>query len=438
MSDNLVKIGLAGFGNVGAGVWKNLEANRKLIEGRSGVRLEITRIAVRDPKKQRDVQIPEGIVTTDWRELIDADDVDVVVELIGGTDAAFDLVTSALKTGKIVVTGNKALLAERGVEVFGIAEERNVPVFYEAAVAGGIPIIKAVQESLIGNHIEGIYGIINGTSNYIMTRMTEGGLAFEDALKEASDLGYAEADPYLDISGWDAAHKAAILASLSYGYWVRTEDLHVEGIERVTTADIHYAEKLGYVIKLLSVVKAHGDGEIEVRTQPALIPSEHILASVNGVFNAVSVHGDISGECLFYGSGAGQDPTSSSVLSDIVDAAHAVTKDHRGLGFKAHALYGKTMPIEKTVSEYYLRITVNDQPGVISAIATSLANHGIGIRATSSLKPSEMKENGFDEVILVLHAAKFGVLQQALTEIEALDCVTDSVVCFRVEDLDSK
>lgn len=435
MADKSINIGLAGLGTVGAGVWKNLERNHDLIESRSGVSLSVSRIAVRDLEKAKATGASPDLLTTDWRDVTGDPEVDIVVELIGGVDAAFDLVMDALDRGKVVVTGNKALLAERGDEIFARAEERGVPVFYEAAVAGGIPIIKALRESLIGNHVTGIYGIINGTTNFILTRMTEAGLSFADALQEASDLGYAEADPYLDVSGWDAAHKAAILASIAYGSWVSIDDLHVEGIEKLSLSDVHYADRLGYAIKLLSVVKVDDDGRIEVRTQPSLIAREHILASVSGVFNAVAVHGDSSGESLYYGSGAGQDPTSSSVLADIVDAAYAVETHQRGPGFVPHGHYGDLKPIDDTVSEYYLRITVKDQPGVIAGISSALANHGIGIRATSSLKPCEMKTGGFDEVILVLHSSRFGTLRDAIADIEAFDYVTAPVVYLRVEEL---
>ncbi|QQL44344.1 homoserine dehydrogenase [Sulfuriroseicoccus oceanibius] len=435
MAGKHIKIGLAGLGTVGGGLWSNLERNRDLIESRSGIRLTIPMVAVRDMAKAKAFGVPADSLTTNWQDVTRSEDVDIVVELIGGVDTAYDLVMDAIDQGKVVVTGNKALLAERGAEIFKRAGEKGVPVFYEAAVAGGIPIIKALRESLIGNHVTGIYGIINGTSNYILTRMTDAGLSFADALKEASDLGYAEADPYLDISGWDAAHKAAILASIAYGSWVSIEDLHVEGIDGLSLSDVHYAERLGYAIKLLSVVKADDEGRIEVRTQPSLIPNEHILASVSGVFNAVAVHGDSSGESLYYGSGAGQDPTSSSVLADVVDAAYAVDTHQRGPGFVPHGHYGEVKPIEDTVSEYYLRITVTDQPGVIAGISTALAAHGIGIRATSSLKPGEMKEAGFDEVIFVLHASRYGTLLAALKEIEAFDYVTAPVVHLRVEQL---
>ena len=304
MSKSPLKIGLAGFGNVGAGVYKNLQKNRDLLQERTGREIVVHRVAVRDLKKIRDIPLPAENVTTDLDELINDKEIDLVVELIGGIERAFDLVKGALQNGKTVVTGNKALLAERGRELFEIAEKNNSPIYYEAAVAGGIPIIKTVQESLIGNHIQSVAGIINGTCNYILTRMTDAGLEYPEALAEAQKLGYAEADPTLDVNGWDAAHKAIILASLSYGCWVPCNKIHVEGIERISKPDIEFADSLGYTIKLLAVIRLHeSNGAIEVRVQPSLVPKEHILASVRGVFNAILVTGDVVGETLFYGSG---------------------------------------------------------------------------------------------------------------------------------------
>ena len=330
------------------------------------------------------------------------------------------------------MTGNKALLAERGSELFEVAEKNNAHIFYEAAVAGGIPIIKTVQESLIGNHIQSVSGIINGTCNYILTRMTESGLQYPEALEEAKQLGYAEADPTLDVNGWDAAHKAIILASLSYGCWVPCDQIHVEGIEKVTKPDIDFADTLGYVIKLLAIIKLHEeDGSIEVRVQPSLVPKDHILASVRGVFNAIMVTGDVVGETLFYGSGAGQDPTSSSVIGDIADAV-AREDAPASQGFVTHELYGKPLKPGASVSKYYLRVQVVDKPGALAQIANILGNHDIGI--LSMLQPEDHPE-GSAPVALTLHFAPFGVMQDALAKIAELDCVLDEPVMMRVEEI---
>ena len=432
MSEPSLKIGLAGFGNVGAGVYKNIEKNRHLLRERTGCELEISKIAVRDPAKAREFALPEGLVTTNLEDLVNDPDISIVVELIGGTDRAFDLVKAALESGKAVVTGNKALLAERGQELFAIAEANGRPIHYEAAVAGGIPIIKAVQESLIGNHIQSVVGIINGTCNYILTRMTEAGLTYEAALAEAQSLGYAESDPTLDINGWDAAHKAIILASLSYGRWVPCDRVHVEGIESIKAEDIAFAAELGYTIKLLGVIQLHEDsGSIEVRVQPSLIPAEHILSSVKGVFNAIMVRGDIVGNTLFYGSGAGQDPTSSSVIADIADAA-MWTQPTRGAGLATHHLYGETLPIEESVSKYYLRVEAEDRPGVLARIATVLGEFEIGI--LSVIQP-EAHDERYAAIVLMLHYAPYGIIREALERIGQLDCVRNRPVLLRVEDV---
>lgn len=432
MSVSSLKIGLAGFGNVGAGVYKNIEKNQHLLRERTGKELVVSRIAVRDLTKARTVEMPADLVTTDLDELVQDPEIDLIVELIGGVDRAFDLVKASVENGKAVVTGNKALLAERGQELFAIAEEHGQPIYYEAAVAGGIPIIKTVQESLIGNHIQTMAGIINGTCNYILTRMTEAGLDYETALVEAQQLGYAESDPTLDVNGWDAAHKAVILASLSYGCWVPCDKIHVEGIENVNREDIAFAEKLGYTIKLLAIIQLHEDtGAIEVRVQPSLIANHHILASVKGVFNAILVQGDVVGETLFYGSGAGQDPTSSSVIADIADAT-ARLGSSEGSGFVTHGLYGNPAPIEDSVSKYYLRVEVEDRPGVLAQIAAVLGKLDVGI--LSLIQPEDHDEETAP-IVLMLHYAAFGVVQEALECISELDCVCESPVLLRVEDL---
>lgn len=432
MSVPTLKIGLAGFGNVGAGVYKNLAKNCHLLRERTGYQLEVASIAVRDPRKPRSVELPSALLTTRLEDLVEDPEIDIVVELIGGIEEAFAFVKAALEKGKAVVTGNKALLAERGSELFGIAEAHGRPIYYEAAVAGGIPIIKAVQESLVANHIQSVIGIINGTCNYILTRMGEAGLDYESALAEAQALGYAEADPTLDVNGWDAAHKAIILASLSYGRWVPGDRIHVEGIEKVRAEDIAFATRLGYVIKLLGVIRLHeSSGSIEVRVQPSLIPAKHILASVKGVYNAVMIRGDIVGETLFYGSGAGQDPTSSSVIADIADAA-MWTQPAFGPGLVTHSLYGETLPVGESVSKYYLRVEAEDRPGVLARIATVLGECGIGI--LSVIQPEDHDE-AYASIVLMLHYATYAAVLDALGRIAALDCVRDHPVLLRVEDV---
>lgn len=434
MSCTISGIGLAGFGTVGSGLWKILDEHRGLISSRSqeSAQLEIRKIAVRDLSKKREASAPDELFTTDLMAMVHDPSVDIIVELIGGTDAAFDLVAAALQAGKPVVTGNKALLAERGTELFTLSKKHHTPIHFEAAVAGGIPIIKAVQESLIGNRIEAIAGIINGTSNYILQRMTEAGLSYPDALQEAKDLGYAEADETLDVNGWDAAHKAILLASLAHGFLIDYKKVYVRGIEKVTPLDIKFASDLGYVVKLLSLVIERDNGEIEIRTQPSFLSKKHILASVHGVFNAVAVKGDQIGDSLFYGRGAGQGPTASSVVSDLVEVAR---NSHQNRGFLPYQESGKMVEINQTSTSYYVRFSVTDQPGVIAEISAILAKHQIGISGTHSPVDADNPDADFVEMVFLLHKCPFGQLKTALSEVENLDCLTARPVVFRIETL---
>ena len=424
-------IGLAGLGNVGAGVFKHLTLNRALLRERLGFELAVKRVAVRDVAKDRGVVIAKELITTRWEDLLDDSSIQIIVELMGQKEKSLALILGAIERGKIVVTGNKALLAEHGKEIFEAATRHKVPVFFEAAVAGGIPIIKSIREAFIGNHIQSIHGIINGTSNYILTQMSEQCVGFADALAEAQAAGYAEADPTLDVNGWDAAHKAIILASLAYGFWVPADEIFVEGIEDITAGDIAFARKLGYSIKLLGIIKADPSGAIEVRVHPTLIPEKHVLASVNGVFNALAVHGDIVGETLFYGRGAGQDPTSSSVIADIAEAAAALQSPRSNYGFMPHGLYGTCKPIRETVSEYYLRLSVQDRPGVIAQVAGILGALNIGI---SSIFQPESNEGDAVPLVLVIHKATNEQMTSALEKITALGCVKRPPRMIRVEN----
>ncbi|MGE9267706.1 MAG: homoserine dehydrogenase [Verrucomicrobiales bacterium] len=438
MTCDTIGIGLAGFGTVGSGVWKTLTRNGELISDRTGgeVRLSIHKIAVRDLAKNRDAEAPAELFTTDLDALVDDPSVDIVVELIGGTTRAFDLVARALEAGKPVVTGNKALIAERGRELFALSEKHRAPLLFEAAVAGGIPVIKALQESLVGNRIESITGIINGTSNYILQRMTQAGLGYPEALKEAKELGYAEADESLDVNGWDAAHKAIILASIAYGFLVDPAEVYVRGIEKVTPLDIKFASELGYVAKLLSLVCEHEDGSVEIRTQPSFVSQKHILASVHGVFNAIALRGDALGDSLFYGPGAGQGPTASSVVSDLVEAARALRNPSTHRAFLPHAPGGRIRAIDDTSTPYYVRFAVKDQPGVIAKIATVLADAGIGISGTHSPVDPDHPDADFLDLVFLLHRCPFGLLRETLLKVEELDeCLTDRPVVFRIEDL---
>ena len=436
MSDRKsVKIGLAGLGNVGAGVYKNLLKNADLLTGRVGTRIEVGKIALRDAKKDRGIEVPAELITTDWRDLVNDPNLPIIVELIGGTTEAYDLIKAAILARKTVITGNKALLAQHGMELVELAEAQNVPLYFEAAVAGGIPIIKAVREALIGNQIEAIYGIINGTTNYILTRMSEAGLDYQTALAEAQAAGYAEADPTLDVNGWDAGHKALVLAWLSYGRWLRPEQISVTGIEAIAPMDLEFARSMGYQIKLVAIIRLDSSNRVEVRVQPSLLPRTHILANVNGVFNAVAVYGDVVGETLFYGSGAGQDATSSSVISDLADAADNLLNDAgTNNGFIPTGRYGDCLPVEDTVSSYYLRLRVADVPGVVAQLATVLAEHGIGI---SSMVQPQSQGSAETNLMLMLHAAPYGKMKSACTQLATLSCVKEAPVLLRVETLPS-
>jgi len=426
-----IGIGLAGFGTVGAGVYENLERHRGLIAERSGYSFDVRKIIVRDPKKTREVAAPDALFSSRWEELIDDPEIRVVVELIGGTTEAYDLTVAAIRSGRIVVTGNKALLAGRGAEIFALACENKVPVFFEAAVAGGIPIIQSLRDAFVGNRIESVHGILNGTSNYILSRMQETGVDYPEALAEAVKLGYAEADPTLDINGWDAGHKAIILAALAYGFWVDPSTIRVEGINRVSAADIHFARSLGYSIKLLGSVRAR-DNIIEVGIAPTLIPRENVLSSVNGVFNAIAVRGDLVGESLFYGRGAGREPTASSVIGDLVEAAQVLNAPRRTYGFASHGLYGSSCPSDEIISSYYLRLSVDDKPGVLARIAGLLGDAGIGI---SSVVQPESVAGVETPLVLMIHEAPYGKMQGAMTRIAALDCVKGDPVLFNVDPL---
>ncbi len=434
-----IGIGLAGLGTVGAGVYKHVARNRALLMERLGLELVIRRAAVRDLAKPRPGQPPPELLTTRWQDLIDDPGIDIVVELMGGIDEPLALIRAAIDAGKVVVTGNKALLAEHGQEIFARAAANKVPVFFEASTAGGIPIIKTIREALIANHIVSIHGIINGTSNYILTRMTDAGLDFAAALAEAQAQGYAEADPALDINGWDAAHKAIILASLAYGFWVGTDKIFVEGIEQVTATDIRFARELGYRVKLLAIIKADASHDpangsqsgIEVRVHPTLIPDSHVLASVSGVFNAVSVRGDVVGDTLFYGRGAGQDPTASAVISDLAEAAVALGGQRRCYGFTPHGLYGTCRPLDEIISRYYLRLAVDDRPGVLAQVAGILGQHEIGI--SSVVQPEIHDEAGRAQLVFMLDRASHRQMRSALGNILHLSCVMPPAALLRVE-----
>jgi homoserine dehydrogenase len=427
-----IGIGLLGLGHVGSGVVRAIERNGALIADRTGFRLIIRRIAVRDVGKVRPVKVDSALLTQDAASVIEDPNVHVVVEMIGGTTDAHALTLQALQAGKPVVTANKALLAERGDEIFAKAERRHVDLYFGPSVGGGIPIIRGLREDLIGNHIVAMYGILNGTCNYILTRMEQEHLPIETVLAEAQAAGYAEAEPSLDIDGWDTAHKAVILASTAYGFFVPMEDVDVRGIRDVALADIKEARAMGFAMKLLAVIQ-HLDDGISIRVQPTLVPDDNLLASVGGVFNAVLVVGDIVGEALFYGRGAGPDPTASAVLADLVDVGRNLIagSENRVPALARHHQYGGTRCPDDIPGRCYLRLLLRDEPGVLALVAEICAAHKISI---ASVRQYERGSDGHATVIIVTHSALERQFNAAIAVIDGLDTIAAPVVQYRIED----
>ncbi len=435
-----VNLGLIGGGTVGGGVLKALERNGVLMASRLGVEFRVARVAVRDLKKKRTVKLSRKVLTTSWEDVVNDPAVEVVIEMMGGTTTARKVVLVALRLGKPVVTANKALISKYGEELFEAAEKHGANLYYEASVAGGIPIIKVLREGLIGNRVTRLYGILNGTCNYILTRMKREGKDFPEILDDAQRLGYAEAEPSLDVDGYDALHKAGILASLAHGFWVNPDEAYLEGIRGITQLDIQFAEQLGYTIKLLGIVKKHENGgdkcaPIELSVCPTLVPNTHVLASVNDVFNAVLVRGDVVGDTLYYGRGAGQDATASAVLSDLADAALDLKCDskNRVPPFVPHEREGAVVEPGETVSPYYVRLSVVDRPGTLAQIATILGKAKIGI---SSVIQPEGHEGESVPLILMIHDAPMADLEQALGKITKLGVIKGQPVMFRVENFE--
>lgn len=428
-----VKVGVIGFGTVGAGVVACLNENSDIIAGRTGVRPIIARIADIDIKTDRGVKVSQGLLTTDVYALID--EVDIVVELVGGIDKAKEFILKALAKGKPVVTANKALLAEHGEELFAAAERSKADIYYEASVAGGIPVIKALREGLVANRIKKIVGILNGTCNYILTKMEKECSEFSNVLKEAQQLGYAEANPSFDIDGIDTAHKTAILASLAYGEWFGMEPILIEGIRDIDLADIKFASEFGYRIKLLGIVKQN-NGDVQLRVHPTLIQKNSLLADVSGVFNAVMLKGVPVGDTLLYGRGAGREATASAVVADIVDVAlNLEFGSHRRVpAFRIGKQFGKLTAPDDIETRYYIRIQVVDKPGVVASISKILGDNAISI--SSILQKEDI--DGIDDCasfLVLTHLAREGAVKKSISQIEELGCVKGKVVLIRVEDL---
>ncbi|MGA3006839.1 MAG: homoserine dehydrogenase [Opitutaceae bacterium] len=436
----VINIGLCGLGTVGQGVWKHLSHARAGLEARLGVQLVLYRAAVRDKKKARAVKIPVSRLTTDAMAVATDPAVHIVCELIGGTGLARDVTLAALREGKIVVSANKALLCEHGAEIFATARKHGGYFLFEASVAGGIPIIKALREGLIANRFKLIYGILNGTCNYILTRMAQEGASYADILADAKRLGYAEADESLDVEGWDAAHKAAILAYLAHGVWVRPSQMIVEGIDRITQADLRTAAQLGYGIKLLAVItRDFEQNELFVRVHPTLLPRGRVLANVNGVFNGISVTGDVVGTTTYIGRGAGQDATASAVISDIADAVTILTSGKTvALPEESARLQSRgdegslhLAPLQRVRGRHYLRLTVRDQPGVLAQVATVTARHGVSI---ASVIQTASGRRDAASLILTTHESDEHAIRATLASLAKLKSVLEKPLLLRIED----
>lgn len=425
-----INVGIIGFGTIGAGVVKVLKSKRASLKEKSGIDIAIAKVCDKDLKAKRPVKVDKKILTKSIAKVLYDPKIDIVVELVGGVRPAKNIVLEALRQGKHVVTANKALLSDSGREIFNLANTLGLCVGFEASVGGGIPIIRALEEGFIANRIDLIYGIINGTSNFILSKMASEGLDFKEALAIAQGKGYAEKDPRLDINGSDSAHKLSVLALLGFGIAARTGDIYTEGIDAIEQSDIQYAKEMGYTIKLLAIAKRSGNS-LELRVHPTLIPDSHLLANVNGVYNAIFVKGDLIGENLFYGQGAGARPTSSAVISDIVAISKCISRDSRVkkcVAFKKNADKIKKMYEIKT--RYYIRFSAIDKPGVLAKISGILAKYKISI---ASVTQKERKAQNIVPIVMMTHDALERDMSRALKEINSLTMIRKKIVSVRVE-----
>ncbi|WP_218915193.1 homoserine dehydrogenase [Caldanaerobius polysaccharolyticus] len=413
-----MNIGILGLGTVGSGVIKIFQENNELIKKRTGEEVSIKKVLVRDPSKSRAVKVDNKLLTTDPGEILDDPDIDIVVEVIGGIDPTLDYVLRAIENKKHVVTANKEMMAKEGWRILSLAKSRGVDVYYEASVAGGIPIIRPMKESLTANRIDEIIGIINGTTNYILTKMAHEGREYADVLKEAQQLGYAEADPTSDVEGYDARYKLAILATLAFGARIDVMDIYTEGITKISKIDIKYADELGYAIKLLAIGRQRSDG-LELRVHPALINKSHPLAQVNDVFNGIFIKGNAIGEIMLYGRGAGQMPTASAVVADIIDIIRNIKT---GTVNRVESQYDESIPVidmNCIVSKYYIRIRVKDRPGVMASIAKAFGDHGVSLQ---SIIQKDVKGEEA-EIVLLTHDIMEKCVSDALVEVRLLPAV---------------
>ncbi len=429
-----VNIGLVGAGTVGGGVVKILNARAEQFRGDLGLPVKLARIVDKATDRFASLPVGDAKCTSEINDILNDDSISVVIELVGGTTFARKVVLESLERGKHVITANKALIAEHGPEIFETAARKGVSVYFEAAVGGGMPVIKSIREGLVGNNVLSIKTIINGTCNYILTRMTREGLPFQEVLSQAQAKGYAEADPTLDVGGGDTGHKVAIMASLISGGYVPFDNISIEGITSITKEDIEFARELGYAIKLLGVIKKTEGTDLDVRVHPAMLHTSHILASVSDVFNAVLLEGDAVGKILLYGRGAGEMPTASAVVSDVVDVARNITSDapvRIPMDYYRSDRKVEVLPIEQIAGRYYLRFTVSDKPGVLASIASVLGEQGISI---ASVMQREGHLNDSVPVIIITHTASERGMQNALEQIEKTDYVRARTQVIRIED----
>jgi homoserine dehydrogenase len=430
-----VKVGLIGFGTVGSGVAKILLDQRAEIREKTGIDIELASVVDLDTTTPRPVILPEGLLTDDLNSILEDDSIDIAVELVGGTTFAKDLQSDMLKKGKSVVTANKALLAKHGIELYKIARDNGKCIAFEASCAGGIPVVSALRSGLAANRIEKIYGILNGTCNYILTSMAKSGADFPDALKDAQKLGYAEADPTLDINGGDSGHKLAILASIAFGYEVEFDDVYVEGIESISINDIRRGEEMGYAIKLLGIAEKSDDGRLWLRVVPAFIADDELLAQVSGPFNAVSIFGSAVGNTMFYGRGAGMMPTASAVVADIIEVANGNSKRlFDTLISKPHEETKKVLAdVKDSVSRYYIRLNALDKPGVFAAIADTLGKFNISI--SGALQHEGQAPENYVPVMITTHFTTQRKIENAIKAICGLNIVAEKPVCIQIVDI---
>ncbi|MBU4345126.1 MAG: homoserine dehydrogenase [Desulfobacteraceae bacterium] len=433
-----INIGLLGCGTVGTGVAKILIENKELIAARVGALLSLKHVADIDIKRDREINFDDGVLVTDARKVVDDPQIDIIVEMIGGVGIAKELILRAIDNGKQIVTANKALLATHGNILFKASYAKGIDLAFEASVGGCMPVIKSIRESLVGDHIKSMTGILNGTCNYILSKSTYEGITFEAALSEAQAKGFAEADPSLDVEGIDTAHKLAILTSVAYGMEINFNDIYIEGISKITPMDIDFADQFGYRIKLLAISKNRGK-EVEARVHPAMILFDNQLSNVNGSLNAITISGDAVGDMMLYGLGAGMMPTASVVVGDIADLARNLLSGTRGriplLSYQMENIRKiPIMPIDDIFTNYYFRFSAADRPGVLSKISGILGDRGISIK---SVHQKGRKSTGSVPIVILTHLAKEHDVKKALSEIEALDIVSDRPVLIRVEETDN-